>query len=136
MDLSSSFLVFETVPPSGLDRSNADHIGSVKSPFQLWTIASASKTVDDENSGRVMVPTVTLDTAGLSFMPPQSEHGSSVIYAASLDRVRSELVSVRVRRSLAKTPSQGLFMRYDDPLSDWKWKPIVVDPVPFNRMSL
>ena len=49
--------------------------------------------------------------------------------------MRSDEVSVYVRLILANTPSQGLVILYDEPLSEVNWKLIAVLPLPFRSMS-
>ena len=61
---------------------------------QFCTTARASRTLQNDISGRETPPTVTILTALFSFLPRQSGHGSSVIYDVSRDLVRFELVSV------------------------------------------
>ena len=74
-------------------------------------------------------------TAGFNFLPLQEPQCSSVIYEAKRDRVRSEFVSVYVRRILAKTPSQGLVILYADPFSELNSKLMAVLPEPYKSTS-
>ena len=53
----------------------------------------------------------------------------------SLDLVRSELVSLYVRASLEKTPSQGLDIVYEDPFSELNSKLITSPPEPLSMIS-
>ena len=93
IDLSSSFSAFIESDGGG-SLSSLSHVSSNPPILQYWTVARASNTLQLEIPGRVVEPTVTPLTALFSFLPSQSEHGSSVMNEESLDLVLSEDVSV------------------------------------------
>ena len=135
IERSSSLSVDWTVTLSGTSLSRLSHVSSKPPSLQFCTTAKASSTLQLEIPGRFTPPTVTLQTASFSLSPRQFEHGSSVMNEDSLDLVRSELVSLYVRASLEKTPSQGLDIVYEDPFSELNSKLITSPPEPLSMIS-